>query len=429
MNQNKFFAFQNFIDKKKNIILLIIIILSFLVKLFCLNYFLTPSFFDVQAYLETVDQFLKGVQVSDQIMPGYPIIVYLVNNIIKIEIFNIIVSCLTVLIIYDLSRYIYDKILFKLTLVLFIAFYPFNIFYSITGFSETVYVFFLSLMMLFFYKNKVFYATIVGTIAILIKPVHFYTLFILIFFFDFFYFKKSVKESFKNFILCVIIFVFMFSPWWMYNFKKYNKFIMFNLVAPHTLFIGNNPLNQSGGGVMIDKYDLETFPERFTKLHQDFSYDLMNGYPGFVFNLERNRVDFKEGNKAALDRYYSYLDYSKKYIKNNPKRFLELATKKFIRFWRLWPYTQEFNKSFYIIISLISFGPILFLFILSSLKFLRKFDKKLFPLILIIFYFNFVHIILISSIRYRFPIENFIIISALYFAFTYYNNSRENKLI
>ena len=35
----------------------------------------------------------------------------------------------------------------------------------------------------------------------------------------------------------------MMSPWWIYNFKQYDKFIMFNLVGPHTLFIGNNPLN------------------------------------------------------------------------------------------------------------------------------------------------------------------------------------------
>ena len=95
----------------------------------------------------------------------------------------------------------------------------------------------------------------------------------------------------------------MMSPWWIYNYKQYDKFIMFNLVGPHTLFIGNNPLNKTGGGIIVDEDDIKNHPTRFHKIQKDFSYDLMNGYPGFYFNEKTNKVEFVEGKKGAIDRY------------------------------------------------------------------------------------------------------------------------------
>ena len=72
------------------------------------------------------------------------------------------------------------------------------------------------------------------------------------------------------------------SPWWIFNYNKYNKFIMFNLSSTLTLFIGNNPLNKTGGGTVVDDHDIKNFPKRFSKNQQDFSYDLLKGYPGFL---------------------------------------------------------------------------------------------------------------------------------------------------
>jgi len=429
MNQDRIITVQNYLNSNEQKILFSIIFLSLIAKLIFLKFFLVPSFFDVQTYLDTVEFFLNDMPISDQIMPMYPIIVYIVQNFLNIQLFNIIISCVTIILIFKLSKHIFNQIIFRFIVVLVIAFYPFNIFYSITGFSETVYVFFLTWMLLLFYKNKVFYATVLGTIGILIKPVHLYPLFILILFFDYFYFKKGTRKTLINLILCTLIFVSLMSPWWLYNYKQYNKFIMFNLVAPHTLFIGNNPLNKSGGGVVIDDDDIKNFPNRFSEKHIDFSYDLLKGYPGFKYNLELNKVQFLEGKKAALDRYESYLSYSIDYITNNPNRFIELSIKKFIRFWRIWPYTHEFKKIHYIILSIFTFGPILILFSLYCIKFLKNFDKKTFPLLLMIFYFNFVHMILISSIRYRFPIENFIIILAIYFGFNVFQSYSRNKIL
>ena len=414
-NQNKFLHLKIFLVKNEVFLISLIIFLSLITKLLFSKFFEQPVFYDVQTYLNTVNLFFSRGQISDQIMPLYPIIVYLVEYSIGIQIFNILISCITIFIIYEIVKIINEDIFFTFMVVIVTSFYPFNIFYSITGFSEVTYVFLLTLMLLCFYKNRIFIATIIGTLAILIKPIHLYPLFILIFYFDFFYFKKKLGRSFLNFIISILIFISKMSPWWIYNYKQYDKFIMFNLVGPHTLFIGNNPLNKTGGGIIVDEDDIKNHPTRFHKIQKDFSYDLMNGYPGFYFNEKTNKVEFVEGKKGAIDRYNSYIKYSKEYILNNPGRFIELSYKKFIRFWRLWPHSQEFNKSTYIFVSLISFGPILLLFAFYSFNFVIKFEKKMFPLMLMIYYFNFVHVILISSIRYRYPIENFLIILGIYF--------------
>ena len=85
--------------------------------------------------------------------------------------------------------------------------------------------------------------------------------------------------------------------------------------------------------------------------------------------------------EGAINRHKSYLEYSQKYIFDNPDKFIELAFKKFVRFWRLWPYSQEYNSFKYIIISLLSYGPFLILFIFYTFKFISKFEKHTFPLI------------------------------------------------
>ena len=69
---------------------------------------------------------------------------------------------------------------------------------------------------------------------------------------------------------CVAILILVMSPWWIFNYNKYNKFIMFNLSSTLTLFIGNNPLNKTGGGTVVDDHDIKNFPKRFSKNQQDF---------------------------------------------------------------------------------------------------------------------------------------------------------------
>ena len=125
-NQNKIYLIEGFLIKNQKLLLLFIIGISFIIKLFFLNFYAQPYFFDVQTYIEAVEFFLKGISFSDVIMPLYPIVVYIAEKILNIQIFNILFSCLTIFITFQLLSFIHNKIIFKFLIILIIAFYPFN---------------------------------------------------------------------------------------------------------------------------------------------------------------------------------------------------------------------------------------------------------------------------------------------------------------
>ena len=104
----------------------------------------------------------------------------------------------------------------------------------------------------------------------------------------------------------------------------------------------------------------------------------------------------------------------KDFIKENPGHFIHLAGKKFVRFWRLWPYAEKYNKTHFIVISILSYGLVLFAFIHFLLFYMIDKWRIHIPIILFIIFLTFVHMITIGSIRYRFPLEPFIIIYGCY---------------
>ena len=137
-------------------------------------------------------------------------------------------------------------------------------------------------------------------------------------------------------------------------------------------------LNRTGGGLA----DIDWNSHRFDDIPDPVARDL----------AFRN---------AALD-----------YIRENPGRFLELAWQKFLRFWRPWPYAPEYRNSFYIVMSLLSYGPVLLLSLAYLALWGRQDLRAILPMLMFTIYLTAVHCVLVSSIRYRLPIEPFLVIFA-----------------
>ena len=97
-----------------------------------------------------------------------------------------------------------------------------------------------------------------------------------------------------------------------------------------------------------------------------------------------------------------------------------MSTVKFVRFWRLWPYNSIYERPFYIAMSLLSYGVVLILFSLYIVRYIREHYRRIGPILILIGYLSLVHMVLISSIRYRFPIEPFLIIFASFLSVSYW---------
>ena len=97
------------------------------------------------------------------------------------------------------------------------------------------------------------------------------------------------------------------------------------------------------------------------------------------------------------------------YIADHPLRFLELAGLKFIRMWRPWPANDGYRNFATILIAILSFAPVVLLAGMGVfLK--RTMVRRLSPILWFALGYTAVHMILVGTIRYRLPLEPFLLI-------------------
>ena len=121
------------------------------------------------------------------------------------------------------------------------------------------------------------------------------------------------------------------------------------------------------------------------------------------------------------------MEDSIQFILDNPNQFLELSLKKFIRFWNVFPNNKKLNENtLFKYIIFLSYTPIL---LMSALWILKNPNliKKVTPMLLFILYTTLIHVVSISSIRYRFPIEPILIILSSHYLSSLFNEFKKIK--
>lgn len=187
--------------------------------------------------------------------------------------------------------------------------------------------------------------------------------------------RKSIQTVVAATGLCA---AFM-APWWIRNGLVLHRFVPFTTGSGYNFYLGNNPTYGAPGVDGSGNYDpvvvarLKPLPE-----------------------VERQRAFKQEATRFILD---------------HPGRTLVAAGGKFIRFWNVIPNTVEFRVSIYPLVCALSYGPVLLLAIMSSIRYRRRW-RDFAPFYLIIGYFTAIHIVTMASLRYRLPIEPLLIILA-----------------
>ncbi len=291
-------------------------------------------------------------------------------------------------------------LIFKKESVAFISFfiylsYPFFIFYQGMLLSETLFIYFLLTSFYFLYKwkeegflfDRYFYLTNIFFILCIYTKATLIFLPPILVTILFFAIRKKTKYAIKIFISSSLVFILLMSPWWIRNYQIFNEFIPFTTSSGANLYLGNNPNNKLGG--------------------VDWGVD-----------VERDIVDEISLIKGESDRNKAYTKRALSYIENNPLVFVEHVWFKFKRFWNIAPNAKSYSSGAHKWITIISFTPILF-FSIISLYFNRSFFNKLTPIYVLIVFFTILHVVVISSLRYRLPLEPFLIIisSPVFFSF------------
>jgi len=258
------------------------------------------------------------------------------------------------------------------------ACYPPLIYFAVVGLSETLYITLVLTAFLLWYRGQFTAAAVPAAMAVLTRPV--FDLFapLLVLVFAILVHRLSWWQALQRLGIYVTIYSALMTPWWLHNYSLYGSFVRLTLGGGTILYAGNNPLNRSGGGNVGVDYDTNAFDKIANPVERD----------------------------AALR------DAAVAYIIDNPKRVLELAALKFIRLWRPWPANAGYQSGSVIFISVATFVPLLILCLLGLLQMLGGKARHLAPIGLLIAGTTAVSMILIGTIRYRLPLEPFLIMIA-----------------
>ncbi len=188
--------------------------------------------------------------------------------------------------------------------------------------------------------------------------------------------RRPLPDAVKVLGAAAAVYCVLMSPWWIRNYAVLDAFVPFTTSASENLYLGNSPGNPTG--------DPDWSP---------LSGDPLMSTPG---ELARSKAYAH----AALD-----------YIRSEPGAFVSRVGRKFGRFWNVIPNAESYSSPFYKILAAVSFGPVLLLAI-AGLALTRSRWRDFLPLYLLFVYFTALHVVTIASLRYRLPIEAFLIVLA-----------------
>ncbi len=353
-----------------------ILIFGFLVRLLALWLVPNQHFPDASAYTTSGLKLFHGESINPAVMPLYPIMSYLSGGGWKQLVLDCLFSTGTIYLVYQIALQLFKRHSVGVWAALATAIYPFFIFYAISGLTESSYIFFLTLCFYFLYRQQFLWGCIIAVTTILIRPTTDLLNPLLILAFVLLVHKQHWRQGLKWVAVYFGMYAILLSPWWLYNYQRFGSFVRLDLGSGVVLYSGNNPLNKSGGGIDGADVNFKAF----------------------------DQIKDPVARNAALTRA------AIQYIEANPWHVVKLDMVKFLRFWRLYPYAPSYTNVFTIMASLLSFGVMLLLCCIYLGMYLKEDWQKIAPILLLALYLTAVHSVTIGSIRYRLPLEPFIII-------------------
>ncbi|OGL38623.1 MAG: hypothetical protein A2042_03375 [Candidatus Schekmanbacteria bacterium GWA2_38_11] len=339
--------------------------------------------------------------------PGY---IYFIGIILRffnekvfmIKLVQVILSTISVYLIYILAKKIFNESIALLSAFIF-SIYPTLIAFTHYLWSETLYIFLLVIIIFFLIvfslkKNKgyLLMAGIVLGLASLVKSVIFYFLPLIVFWLFLVYFK-----NFKAFLISSTVFLIacasVITPWTLRNYYTYGRFLL---------------VDTNAGTVVW--YNLNFFDSE--------NYD-WGGLIGKKLTRANGREKCNTGN--VVDDYRCELKNGIKFIIKNPSLFIKGSVTKLCDFWNPTSFLIRHMRAGYYgvkpglalarVITLVTVGSYIGVIIFGIFGFFYSKNDLIKVLFLfLIFYYILIHMVMFGMSRYRLPIEPFIMVYASY---------------
>ena len=296
------------------------------------------------------------------------------ENLLAVRMIQALISSCTCLIVYLLAKKLFNAATAKISMAA-CAVYPFFIYYSGAVLTETLFIFILSLIMLFLSGRRFLWAGIFFGIGILCRPELIVFLFLAL---AGMFIVLPKKEALKRAIVMAAITGAILFPWTLRNYRVFHAYVPLTTMSGYTFYEGNSPYNSTGGpGGALPFPDTRGMGE-----------------------VEKDRFLRQEAMRA---------------IRENPRRMPGLLWSKFKRLWnvRLNTDNPEFASRLTVLASMISFTPVLILFVIGLVVSWGR-RRELVWLYFLTLHTTAINLVFVSSLRYRLPLEPFMIIVASY---------------
>jgi 4-amino-4-deoxy-L-arabinose transferase-like glycosyltransferase len=332
----------------------------------------------------------KPTAYREPVYPYFLAIIYYIfglSNYTAVRVAQIFISSLTCVVIFLLAKDLFDK---KVALVSsFIScFWPHFVYYSTTILRETLFCFLLVLCVYFLNKvyqqkefklvNSIIAGIMCGLCCLMNSTA---LLFVFLSFV-----VLSLTKKFRQVLVIFVLFVSLYSLWVVRNYIVFNEFVLGSTVGGMTIY-----------GASVGDYRIFGTPQE-----KEF--------------WEKDEVMKKAATMDELQANKYFMQEAKKVILSNPKGFFIRCIKRFLKLYRIYPHRGKgyvHSEILMILVSVFSYGILLPFFVYSFFINLSSFKKYIF-LYLPILIFSFVYTLIWAVIRYRLPLEPYIIIFASY---------------
>jgi 4-amino-4-deoxy-L-arabinose transferase-like glycosyltransferase len=330
---------------------------------------------DIEAYRESAQSLVaKWRMVDPTQMPLYPLLIALAGAGFGQLAADIALSVATVWLIYALTLELFaDRVAALASSAIAACYLPF-VFFAVVGLSETLFIVLMLGAFLAWYRGSFLMAAVTSVLAVLTRPVFDLAAPLLIVAFALLVHRLSIAETAKRLVAYAAVYVALMAPWWLHNHRLYGSFVRLNPNLGLNLYAGNNPLNRTGGAARGVDYDRTSFDTIADPVARD---------------------------RAMRDAAIAY-------IIEDPGRFLSMAWIKFTRMWRAWPSHESYSSPLIVAASVLSFVPVLLLAAIG-LALSRRGVRRLAPILLFGLGYTLLHMALVGTIRYRLPLEAFLI--------------------
>ena len=338
----------------------------------------TAQVVDSQTYRMLGQHIWQGVFNSPYFMPLYPGLIGVLGPGWAQMLADIAVSTAMVWLVFELALALFGDLAIALVAAIGAAIYPPFIYFSFIGLTETLFTTLILAAYVCWYRGAFVPAAVFAVLSILTRPAIDLLAPLLVIYFAAVVHRCTVAGALRQCLIYAAVYCALMAPWWVHNYATYGTFVRLNLAAGENFYAGNNPLNTSGGAIA----------------GVDFSNE---SYIKIVDPVARDRAAFNAGIE---------------FVRQDPMAFLKRAAVKFVRFWRLWPYAANYSDWKIVTVYAASFVPVLLLtFLFFGFCTAAEFFRVA-PILAFGAYLTLVNIVLVASLRYRFPLEPFMIVLA-----------------